>query len=167
MKRHLLTKMLLVAAMLGLGTSAWAYEIPSGMEVKEVLVGTLSAGNVAAETFDGVSPTVPSFTNSGNFMISNEVPTDQWNSLTSVLSGNVLRLGSRNTHEIDFSSVVSSGKIVFSADFYVGTHQKIIKFIDKDNNIVARFVYPDKSASNGRVYSTQYTTKPHSQVPHK
>lgn len=155
-KLFTLTKTFLVAAGLCVGMSVWAYEIPSGMEVKEVLIGTLSAGNVAAETFDGVSPTVPSFTNSGNFSISSELPTDQWNSLASALSGNVLRLGSRTTHEIDFSSVVSSGQIVLSADFYVGTHQKIIKFIDEDNNIVARFVYPDKNASNGRVYGTQY-----------
>ena len=155
-KLFTLTKTFLVAAGLCVGMSVWAYEIPSGMEVKEVLIGTLSAGNVAAETFDGVSPTVPSFTNSGNFSISSELPTDQWNSLASALSGNVLRLGSRTTHEIDFSSVVSSGQIVLSADFYVGTHQKIIKFIDEDNNIVARFVYPDKSATNGRVYGTQY-----------
>lgn len=155
-KLFTLTKTFLVAAGLCVGMSVWAYEIPSGMEVKEVLIGILSAGNVAAETFDGVSPTVPSFTNSGNFSISSELPTDQWNSLASALSGNVLRLGSRTTHEIDFSSVVSSGQIVLSADFYVGTHQKIIKFIDEDNNIVARFVYPDKSATNGRVYGTQY-----------
>ena len=136
--------------------AAWAYTIPAGMEVKEVLLGTLSNGDVTAETFDEDGATVPSFTNSGGFIITDALPTDQWQSCTSNLSGKALRLGSRSTHEIDFTSTVTSGKVVFATDFYIGTHQKIIKIIDNDNNVVARFVYPDKTASNGRVYGSQY-----------
>lgn len=150
-----LTKTLLVAAGLCVGQSAWAYTIPTGMEVKEVLLGTLSNGDVTAETFDEDGATVPSFTNPGGFTITDALPTDQWQSCASNLSGKALRLGSRSTHEIDFTSTVTSGKVVFAADFYIGTHQKIIKIIDNDNNVVARFVYPDKNSS-GRVYGTQY-----------
>ena len=156
MKTKLLMKSLLVTAGLCMGASAWAYDVPTGMEVNEVLIGTLKEGNVSVETFDSESASVPSFTNSGKFVVSNELPTDQWNSLSSVLSGSALRLGSKTTHEIDFSSTLTSGQVVFSADFYIGTHAKVIKFIDENNNVVARFQYPDKNASNGRVYGEQY-----------
>lgn len=139
-----------------MGTNVWAYTIPTGMEVKEVVLGTLLSGDVSAATFDDESATVPSFTNSSSFSITNAVPTDQWCSLTSCFSENVLRLGSRSTHELDFSSAITSGKVVFAADFYIGTHAKTIKFIDADNKVVARFAFPDKTATNGRVYSTQY-----------
>lgn len=149
-------KALLMAAALGMGGNAWAYDVPEGMEVKEVLIGTLSDGNVVAEGFESDAAEVPSFTNSDKFAITDALPTDVWSSLDLHMSGKALRLGSRTTHEIDFSSAVSKGQIVFATDFYVGTHQKTIKFIDQDNNVVARFAFSDKSASNGRVYDQQY-----------
>ena len=157
MKRTtLLLKSLLLAVGLLAGSNVWAYDVPEGMEVKEVLIGTLSEGNVAAESFESDGAVVPSFTNKSNFLITDVLPTDIWNSLALRMSGNVLRLGSRTTHEIDFSSTVKKGQVVFSTNMYVGTHAKIIKFIDEDNNVVARFQYSDKSSTNGRVYGQQY-----------
>lgn len=157
MKRTtLLLKSLLLAVGLLAGSNVWAYDVPEGMEVKEVLIGTLSEGNVAAESFESDGAVVPSFTNKSNFLITDVLPTDIWNSLALRMSGNVLRLGSRTTHEIDFSSTVKKGQVVFSTNMYVGTHAKIIKFIDEDNNVVARFQYSDKSTTNGRVYGQQY-----------
>lgn len=156
-KQLLLTKVLLIAiCLIGGVSSAWAYEVPVGMEVKEILIGTANGTNVDAYTFSEDGATVPSFTNSSKFAITTDLPTDVWNSLSLHMSGSALRLGSKTTHEIDFTNAVTSGQVVFSTDFYVGTHQKQIKFIDKDNNVVAYFAYSDKSASNGRVYGQQY-----------
>ena len=54
MKKKLLNsmRMLLVAAGLCVGASAWAYELPSGYEIKDVIIGTDNGdGTVTAETF--------------------------------------------------------------------------------------------------------------------
>ena len=152
----LLKKTLLAAGMLFVGVNAWAYEVPTGMEVKEILIGTDNGTNVNACTFSEEGVTVPSFTNQEKFTITSDLPTDIWNSLNLNMSGNALRLGSKTTHEIDFNNNVTSGQVVFSTDFFVGTHQKQIKFIDENNNVVAYFAFSDKSSSNGRVYNEQY-----------
>ena len=157
MKKTYFLKTLFVAACLIAGVNcAWAYEIPSGMEVKEILIGTANAENVDAYTFSEDGASVPGFTNSGSFAITTDLPTDVWNSSSLHMSESVLRLGSRSTHEIDFTNTLSSGQIVFATDFYVGTHQKQIKFIDENDKVVAYFAYPDKSSSNSRVYGQQY-----------
>lgn len=150
-----LTKTLLVLAGLCVGVNAWAYDTPDGYEVREVLLGKLSNGTVSALTFDEDGDAVPSFTNKGGFSIVSELPTT-WNSLTTHMSGNALRIGSRSTHEMDFASVVTKGQVVFSTVFYQGTHAKVIKFIDESDKVIAYFSFSDKSSSNGRVYNQPY-----------
>ena len=137
---------------------AWAYDVPEGMEVKQVLVGELnSTGAVDVETFDLENAEVPDFTNQGNFSIV-DLPSDLsvWSSLALTIDGKALRLGSRTTHSLNFATPVTNGKVVFSTDFYCGIHAKVIKFIGLNDEVVARFAYSDKSATNGRVYDQQY-----------
>lgn len=154
-------KTLLVTAVLCLGTSAWAYEIPEGFEIKQVLLGTINAeGNVDPETFEADDAVVTNWTNKSNFSIVDltEENLSVWNSLSLNMSGKVMRLGSRTTHQLDFSQTIASGKIVFGTDFYVGTHSKTISFIGSNDEIVAKIAFPDKSDTNGRAYGISYLT---------
>lgn len=154
-------KTLLIAAALCLGTSAWAYEIPEGFEIKQVLLGTRNAeGNVDPETFEADDAVVTNWTNKNNFSIVDltEENLSVWNSLSLNMSGKVMRLGSRTTHQLDFSQTIASGKIVFGTDFYVGTHSKTISFIGSNDEIVAKIAFPDKSETNGRAYGISYLT---------
>lgn len=154
-------KPLLIAAALCLGTSAWAYEIPEGFEVKQVLLGTINAeGNVDPETFEADNAVVADWTNKNNFSIVDltEENLSVWSSLSLNMSGKVMRLGSRTTHQLDFSQTIASGKIVFGTDFYVGTHSKTISFIGSNDEIVAKIAFPDKSENNRRVNGVPYLT---------
>lgn len=156
MKKLLLNVLTCALTMAGSTQGAWAYSIPEGYEVKDVLLGTLENGDVSAETFEADDAALANWTNSGKFSIVEEVPTDVWNSLSLNMSGKTMRLGSRTTHDLSFATTKTSGKVIFSTDIYVGTHAKKIQFIDANDNIIAYFLYPDKSASNSRVYSQQY-----------
>lgn len=156
MKKLLLNVVMCVLAMAGSTQGAWAYSIPEGYEVKDVLLGTLENGDVSAETFEADDAALANWTNSSKFSIVEEVPTDVWNSLSLNMSGRTMRLGSKTTHDLSFATTKTSGKVIFSTDIYVGTHAKKIQFIDANDNIIAYILYPDKSPNNGRVYDQPY-----------
>ena len=156
MKKNLLKTMLVAIGMaIGGGNGAWAYDVPESLEVKEVLLGTLNSNIVNAETFDADDSQIPAWTNPGAFSIA-EIPTSSWDNLALNMSGKAMRLGSRSVHDLSFNTPKTSGKIVFSVDAYIGTHQKQIQFVDANDNIVAYFAYSDRSASNSRLYNQPY-----------
>lgn len=150
---------LTASAFAGLAVTASAdVTVGANEHIDEVLIGTKSADgtSVAAEDFESETATVAAWSNKSNFSIVDEVPTDVWNSLALEMSGKTMRLGSRTTHQLDFAETKTSGKVVFASNFYVGTHAKTIQIIGANDEVVAQFAFPDKSASNGRVYQQQY-----------
>lgn len=157
MKQNLLKTLLVAVGMAAGVNGVWAYDVPDGMEVKQVLVGKLnSTGAVDVETFDLENAEVPGFSNPSNFSIV-DLPSDLsvWSKLDLSITGKALRLGSKTTHSLYFDTPVVNGKVVFSSDFYCGTHPKVIKFIGLNDEVVARFAYSDKNENSGRV-SQQY-----------
>lgn len=156
MKKANLLKTLLVAAGLLVGASAWAYDVPEGMEVKNVFAGTDNGdGTVSVETFetmttltnwtkDGIKPVnsvtlgeVEEVANTtvGGTLDSDVVPT--------YVGGKVmhayLRQGTNtgNCYASFPFDAVSTGKLVFNADFWMSGNANspiLIKFVDKDDN---------------------------------
>ncbi len=142
------------SAFAGLAVTANAADV-----VDEVLLGTrTNATTVAAETFDDGDTAIANWSNKASFETTSDLPTDVWSSLPLSMSGTVMRLGSRSAHELDFANVVTSGKVTFSSDFYVGTNVKTIKFIDANDKEVASLKFADKN-NNQRTYKEQYLFK--------
>ena len=180
MRKQLLTKMLLIAASLFVGTSAWAYDVPDGYEIKTAIMGTNNGdGTVTAENFtsatvvptgwvagDNVALSIGDVTEVTDLVVDNHGP--------SYVSGKCLGVAASgrdwNYKFATYSfAAVSSGYLVFNGDFYVNDNQSAyLKFADEDGNNVFSF-YPN-SGNNGQTFryalndgaatASSYQTKP-------
>ena len=149
-----LRKVLLVAAGLLVGASTWAYEVPSGYEIKNVFIGTDNGnGTVTAEDFESVTAVPAGWTydvNSISIAEITEVPKVAVGSVVpdypTYVGGNTfkayLRQGSSNGQRnatYTFGEI-STGKLIFSADFFadgtVTSSGIYLQFLDADDNLV-------------------------------
>lgn len=157
-------KSLLIAAALCLGTNAWAYEIPEGLEVKSVFIGSLNSGKIVPEDFTNMERLDASWNvgtiNSIGIAEVAEIAKPEIGSkldegvVPTYVSGKAfrgyLRQGSSagNCFATYSFGNISTGKLVFSGDLYASNNVNgpiILRFEDTDGNNVFTINY-----SNGR-----------------
>lgn len=158
-------KTLLIAAALCLGTSAWAYEIPEGLEVKNVFIGSLNSESVIVpEDFTNMvsldaSWDVGTINSIGIEEVAEKAKPEIGSKVAegvvpTYVSGKAfcgyLRKGTNTgncfaTYSFDN---ISTGKLVFSGDLYASNNLNgpiILRFEDTDGNNVFTINY-----SNGK-----------------
>ncbi len=161
--KQLLTKTLLAAVCLLVGQSAWAYDVPEGYAIKNVIIGTLNSEGTAVDVEDfssgtynssifGVGtlyhstsserigiynyPTVAKPEVGASVEFDGETPI-----VPSYVDGNCLQLHHRSNsvgyNTIEFDDI-SEGILVFSYDFNFGGDNKnnspYLSFVDPDGN---------------------------------
>ena len=169
--------MILVAALLVGGVSnAWAYDVPSGYEVKNVFFGTDNGDNtVTAEDFATTTATgwsLIGFSSDANNSVGistiTEVakpeigskPTDA----PTYVSGNCLGLTARDRKDaIKYTgysfATVSSGYLVFDADIFGdGNYPSYVRFVDSDGNAVLTMHWTNGDTSASRAFRYQIGT---------
>ena len=179
MKKKLLKSMraLLVAAGLCVGASAWAYEIPSGYSITNVILGTANytgenITSVSVEDFSSAD-SITGWTKDDNVTVSlgevTEVAKVDVNSevtnAPTYVSGKCIKMTrtgkSKTTLYATYSfSAVSNGYLVFNGDTYNDhlTHPHEIKFVDNEGNTVLQMYYTNSSgAINFLVYNSAGT----------
>lgn len=172
MKTNLLKTFLLATVMVG--SSAWAYEVPEGYEIKNVYLGTLSTDgiSVTAEDFENMTELGSAWQNVSANSISlgsvEEVANVEVGStvetVPTYVSGKTVHVDYKNTSaswveglaSYTLTDVVSTGKLVFSADLYLSGYAStpiIVRFADSDGNNVLTLNF--KNGSNNQYF--QYT----------
>ena len=163
-KLFTLTKTFIVAVGLCVGTSAWAYDVPSGYEIKTVYVGTNNGdGTVTADAFDYESVPTAWVAQSGcalsikniTYVENAEVgstPVAQpsyvnGKTLCTTVSGTNWALRySRYT----MAEAVNSGYLVFRSDMYCANSPTYIRFLDDSENEILRLGF--NNGSGDRYY---------------
>ena len=159
MKTKLLNSMrvLLVAALLGVGQSAWAYDTPNGYGVKNVFIGTAGTPDangvittVAIEDFEETSTLVSAWDKGTMSSVSidelDEVALpdvgEEVTGYPTYVGGNTVAAAYRgrnyDLHAIyNFSSPITKGSLVFNGDLYHNSytyHYSYISIVDTEGN---------------------------------
>lgn len=147
-KLFTLTKTLLVATGLCVGTSVWAYDVPSGYEIKTVYVGTNNGdGTVTADAFDYESVPTAWVAQSGcalsikniTYVENAAVGSTPEGQPTYVNGKTLCTTVSGTSWEYHYSrytmaEAVNSGYLVFRADMYCSNSPTYIRFLDEEGN---------------------------------
>lgn len=178
MKKNLLkTKLVLLMALLCMGlSSAWAYDVPEGWEVKQIFLGADGGnGTVTPEDYESAESLV-GWSKDGTTAI-NSVSLGTVETVANVAVGETLeadviptyvggkvanlylRQGTNtgNCYAIFPITPVSSGKLVFNADFFMSGGNTngpiLIKFVDNDGNTVFEMNWSNGSGIRAFSYS--------------
>ena len=171
--RKFTIKSLLITAALCLGTSAWAYEIPEGLEVKNVFIGSLNSDSVIVpEDFTNMVSLDASWDvgtiNSIGIEEVVEIAKPEIGSkvaegvVPTYVSGKAfrghLRKGTNTGNCFATYSFgnISTGKLVFSGDLYASNNVNgpiILRFEDTDGNNVFTINYSNGSKARYLQYT--------------
>ena len=187
MKRITFLKSLLLAAGLSVGASAWAYEVPDGYEIKEVILGIDNGnGTVTAENFETTSSLSSSW-GSGTLWNTNNTGMVNLTTITEVVKPAVGEIVNSTTTDgvttfdkptyvsekaVMFRNrtnkvgsaygtysfdAVSSGKIIFSGDLYTNTTAQPLELTFVDNEGNTVIKFHWNNGQGTRPFNFEYT----------